>query len=60
MKEIGVFICNYNKADFVVKCVQALKNQTYKDLDIYVVDNASEDDSEIGRASCRERVSSRV
>lgn len=45
MKEIGVFICNYNKADFVVKCVQALKNQTYKDLDIYVVDNASEDDS---------------
>lgn len=45
MKEIGVFICNYNKADFVVKCVQALKDQTYKELDIYVVDNASEDDS---------------
>lgn len=45
MKEIGVFICNYNKADFVVKCVQALKDQTFQDIDIYVVDNASEDDS---------------
>ncbi len=45
MEEIGVFICNYNKADFVVKCVQALKDQTYRKLDIFVVDNASTDDS---------------
>lgn len=45
MKEVGIFICNYNKADFVVKCVQALKDQTFQDIDIYVVDNASEDDS---------------
>lgn len=45
MKEIGVFICNYNKAEMVIKCVQAIKGQTYDDLDIFVVDNASTDDS---------------
>lgn len=45
MREIGVFICNYNKADMVVKCVQAIRDQTFKDLDIFVVDNASTDDS---------------
>lgn len=45
MRKVGIFICNYNKADFVVKCVQAIKAQTYQDFDIYVVDNASEDNS---------------
>ena len=45
MREIGVFICNYNKADFVVKCVEAVLKQTYNNLDIYVIDNASTDDS---------------
>lgn len=45
MREVGIFICNYNKADFVVKCVQSIKNQTYQNTDIYVVDNASADDS---------------
>ena len=42
-ERIGAFICNYNKADYVVKCIQALKDQTYKELDIFVVDNASTD-----------------
>lgn len=45
MKEIGVFICNYNKADYVVQCVEKVIAQTFKDLDIYVVDNASTDES---------------
>lgn len=45
MKNIGIFICNYNKAEFVVKCVQAIIDQTYKSLDIFVIDNASTDDS---------------
>lgn len=45
MKKIGVFICNYNKADYVVRCVQAIKEQTYPELDIFVIDNASLDDS---------------
>lgn len=45
MKEVGVFICNYNKAELVVKCVRKIREQTYRDLDILVVDNASTDDS---------------
>ena len=45
MNEIGVFICNYNKADYVVECVEKVLNQTLKNLDIYVVDNASTDES---------------
>ena len=35
IKDIGIFICNYNKAEFVVKCVQAVMDQTYKNLDIF-------------------------
>lgn len=45
MKKIGIFICNYNKADFVVRCVQALKDQAFQEFDLFVVDNASTDDS---------------
>jgi len=45
MNEIGIFICNYNKAEMVVKCVKAIKEQTIQNFDIYVVDNASEDES---------------
>ncbi len=45
MREIGIFICNYNKADIVMKCVKKIQEQTYQDFDILVVDNASTDDS---------------
>lgn len=45
MNEIGIYICNFNKAEMVVKCVQAILDQTYQDFDIYVVDNASTDNS---------------
>jgi len=45
MKSVGIFICNYNKQDFVINCVQSLLNQAFKDFDLYVVDNASTDDS---------------
>ena len=45
MKEIGCFICNYNKRNYVLDCVDSLLSQTQKNLDIYVVDNASTDDS---------------
>ncbi len=45
MHKIGVFICNYNKSEMVVKCVKTILEQTMRDFDIYVVDNASTDDS---------------
>lgn len=45
MKEVGIYICNYNKREYVVRCVESLLKQTFESQDIYVVDNASEDDS---------------
>jgi len=53
MKKIGIFICNYNKAEMVVKCVSAILSQTFQDFDVFVVDNASTDHSiEMLEASC--------
>lgn len=45
MKSIGIVICNYNKRDYVLGCIQSVIESKMQDFDIYVVDNASEDDS---------------
>lgn len=45
MNTIGVVICNYNKKDFVLECVQSVLESQLQDFDIYVVDNASTDGS---------------
>lgn len=44
MKEIGIVICNYNKEDYIINCIKSVLNQTMG-ADIYVVDNASTDNS---------------
>lgn len=38
-------ICNYNKCEYIIKCINAVLNSNYKYYDIYVVDNASSDNS---------------
>lgn len=45
MRKVGVVICNFNKQDYVLKCIDHILNQSFSDFDIYVVDNASTDDS---------------
>lgn len=45
MKAIGIVICNYNKSEFVVECIQSVLESKTNDFDIYVVDNASTDNS---------------
>lgn len=45
MKKVGVVICNFNKKDYVLKCIDSILGQTMKDFDIYVADNASIDGS---------------
>lgn len=45
MRKIGVYICNYNGCKYVLDNIASLKKQTFVDFDIYVVDNASTDDS---------------
>lgn len=44
-KSIGVVICNYNKKEYVLGCIQSVLESTITDYDIYVVDNASGDGS---------------
>ena len=42
---VGCFVCTYNKKDFVIGCVETLLQQSMEAIDVYVIDNASEDDS---------------
>lgn len=45
MNPIGIVICNYNKREFVIECIQSVLESNVNNFDIYVVDNASTDDS---------------
>ncbi|BBW97627.1 MULTISPECIES: glycosyltransferase family 2 protein [Geobacillus] len=44
-KSIAVIICNWNKKEDVLNCIQSVLNSSIQDLDIIVVDNASTDGS---------------
>lgn len=46
MKKVTVIIPNYNGKKYIDKCLKALENQKYKDFDVVVVDNGSEDGSD--------------
>ena len=44
MKEIAVFICNYNKKDYLLRNIESLSKQSIlEQADVYVIDNASTD-----------------
>ncbi len=45
MKEIGIVICNFNKKDYILNCIQSVLDADGDNYDIYVVDNASTDGS---------------
>lgn len=45
MKTTGVVICNYNKVDYVINCIQSVLESKTDDYDIFVVDNGSTDGS---------------
>lgn len=45
MKQVGIVVCNYNKKDDVLACIQSILESKFRDYDIYVVDNASTDGS---------------
>ncbi|WP_276353613.1 glycosyltransferase family 2 protein [Cohnella caldifontis] len=45
MKETAVVICNWNKKDYVLNCIESVLASTYRDFDLIVVDNASTDGS---------------
>lgn len=45
MEKIGVVICNFNKENDVLICIQSVLESKYEDYHVYVVDNASSDNS---------------
>ena len=45
MEKIGVVICNYNKKDDVLLCIQSVLESRCQNFDLYVVDNGSTDES---------------
>ena len=42
---VSVVITNYNHAQYIVDCLDSIKNQTYKNIEIIIVDDASTDNS---------------
>lgn len=45
MSKVGIVLVNYNGEKFQNECIRTLKNQTYKNYEIIVVDNNSSDNS---------------
>ncbi|QHQ60683.1 glycosyltransferase [Anaerocolumna sedimenticola] len=45
MNDIGVIICNYNKEEYVINCIRSVMKSSISNFDVYVVDNASTDNS---------------
>jgi GT2 family glycosyltransferase len=45
MKNLAIVICNFNKQEYVLRCIDSVLKSSYTNFDIYVVDNASSDNS---------------
>jgi hypothetical protein len=44
-KKVFIIILNWNGKDDTIECIKSIKDNTYKNYEIIVVDNGSEDDS---------------
>lgn len=42
---VSIVITNFNNEGYIVQCLESMKNQTYKNLEIIVIDDASTDNS---------------
>ena len=45
MNDVAVIICNYNKKDYVLDCIESVFKSAFSRFDLIVVDNASTDGS---------------
>ena len=43
--KISVIIPVYNNEKFIEQCIESVLNQSYNDINIYVVDDGSDDNS---------------
>ena len=42
---LGIVIANWNGEKLIDKCLESLENQVFKDFKVYIIDNASKDNS---------------
>ena len=42
---VSILIANYNNGNLVKKCVKSYKDQTYKNIEIMLIDDKSKDNS---------------
>jgi glycosyltransferase involved in cell wall biosynthesis len=45
IKKVSVIVCTYNAQDDLKECLESLESQDYEEIEIIVVDDASEDGS---------------
>ncbi len=45
MPKVTIYILNYNYSKYVAKAIESALSQTYKNLEILVIDDGSTDDS---------------
>lgn len=45
MPKVSVVLTSYNHADFIGESIESILNQTYKDFELYIVDDCSPDNS---------------
>ena len=45
-KKVEIFVLTYNRESYLINCLKSLLNQTYKNLNIIVIDNKSDYDIE--------------
>lgn len=42
---VSIVITNYNKEDYIQECLDSIVNQTYKEIEVIIIDDASTDSS---------------
>ena len=44
---ISICIPHYNRAEYLIKVLDTIKDQTYKNIEVVISDDCSKDDSQI-------------
>ena len=45
MEKVSIIVPNYNTEQYIGRCIESLVNQTYKNIEIIIVDDKSNDES---------------
>ena len=45
MRDVSIVVVTYNSIDFIEECIKSIVTQTYKEFEIFIVDNNSQDNT---------------